>query len=194
MDVTFSRTGERRYSVTVDLGPRAPRPRMEPAPGCHEHLQHDLVHLMVERHWRLREGIYGQLAGGGDASTFRPVDQLRTRRTARAMARRNTPGADVGRSERLAAVAFAAWQARHGPRGKPLPAATAPDRLAAAGATERELAAAVDRLDELAPRWHALGVGGALTLPWPVAPGRRPGRGRQRRVSSSSWTAGPAGG
>lgn len=108
MEIAFTRTGERRYRVvarreaSTDLA-------MEPAPGFDSHLPHDLVHFLVERHWRLHEGIYGDLAAGGDAGTFRPFEAVRDRRWAKKHAGLATSGRDMDRSEALAAAAFAAW-------------------------------------------------------------------------------------
>lgn len=166
MDVTFGRSGRRRYRVVIER-PGATRMIMEPAPGYHPCLPHDLVHYVVESHWGLRDGIYGQLAAGGDAHTFRPADLVRTRRVARASARRNTPGTEVARSERLAAVAFAAWQRRHGSGGE-ADGGSWSDRLAAAGLREAELAEVVERLDEVGRRWNSLAIGESLTLRWPA--------------------------
>jgi hypothetical protein len=38
-----------------------------------------VVHLLVELHWGLRDGIYGELATGGNAGTFRLADARKTR-------------------------------------------------------------------------------------------------------------------
>ena len=84
------------------------------------------------------------------------------RRWTRHSARRNTAAggsADIGRSERLAALAFGTWQAR---RGHGAPGPTAP-----AGATDAELAALLPVLDDVAERWHAMLVGGSLAMSWP---------------------------
>ncbi|WP_028924441.1 hypothetical protein [Pseudonocardia acaciae] len=173
MEISFTRTGARRYAVTAGREKSA-RVTMDPAPGFDERLPHDLVHFVVEVHWGLRDGIFGQLDAGGDAHTFRPVDEVRTRRWARRSARRNSAsGGDVGRSELLAAVTYTAWWARH---GRALPDDMA-DRLAAAEITDAELNGALDRMDELSGRWRGLGVGESLTLSWPW-PERAAGRRR----------------
>ena len=68
---------------------------------------HDLVHFVVEEQAELSLGIYGQVAAGGEVGGFfRPdpgdrhkaADQRRSRRLGSA------GGADVGMSERLAAL------------------------------------------------------------------------------------------
>lgn len=43
MEVSFERTGERRYATVITLPGQPPR-RTDPAPGFHEHIPHDLVH------------------------------------------------------------------------------------------------------------------------------------------------------
>ena len=73
MQVTFTKTGKRRYRVSVE-GPGVVAAWMEPAPGYHERLPHDMAHFVVENELGLAGGIFGQLAAGGTAGTFQPVD------------------------------------------------------------------------------------------------------------------------
>ncbi|MBW0089641.1 hypothetical protein I4I73_04710 [Pseudonocardia sp. KRD-184] len=175
MRVTFTRTGERRYAVTAER-PVGDRVAADPAPGFHAHVPHDLVHFVVERQLGLREGIYGTLADGGDAGTFRPLDEPYSKK----WARRNTRPIgrpDMARSERLAQLVQGAWEVRHAARP------TSPGIRAwlderAAGVDPALVDELVDRLDELAPRWHALRVGGSITLDWPAP--AHPGPGRRR--------------
>jgi hypothetical protein len=148
MQVTFWRSAPRRYGVQVTRT-EAPDVVMHPAPGYDDHVPHDLVHFLVERHFGLRDGIFGQLAAGGDAHTF--VDPDGSMRERRSKARNARSGGDIERSEELAAAVHRAWVRRR---------EAAPDA---------ELEQAVAALDELAVRWHALGVGGRLTLAWPWA-------------------------
>ena len=111
MDVTFARTGKRRYAVEVSRT-NAPDVVMHPAPGYDDHVPHDLVHFFVETHWGLRDGVYGLLAAGGDAHTFIDSGDMRERR--RMKARNVHSGGDVERSERLAGLVLHAWSVRHG--------------------------------------------------------------------------------
>src|SRR5687768_4258754 len=46
MEVTFTRTGERRYSVSVE-GPGIVTAVMDPAPGYDPLLPHDMAHFVV---------------------------------------------------------------------------------------------------------------------------------------------------
>lgn len=174
MKVTFTRTGDRRYRVTAEREASC-WVAAEPAPGYDPYIPHDLVHFVVERHWSLREGIFGQLAAGGDAKTFSPVEEQWSRRSARRSARRNASTAtDCIRSELLAGLSHVGWMIRNKRMAAP---DNAREMLDEAGISERELDEAVDRLDEVAHRWRALGVGESLTLDWPW-PERRTSRRR----------------
>jgi hypothetical protein len=74
LKVTFKRTGEGRYGVFVARD-NAPGMMMHPAPGFDAYLPHDLLHFIAEAKWRLDAAVFGQLAAGGDAGTFWPIDQ-----------------------------------------------------------------------------------------------------------------------
>lgn len=146
----FTRTGERRYSVSIDR-PGQPRVVMSPAPGYHPYLPHDLVHFTVEAEAGIALGVFGQVAAGGTAGTFWAADpdqrrKMRKRSDRLAAAGRN----DATLSERMASVALQVWTRRNGaePGGD---------------AVTRRIQ---HRLDEYAALWHALPVGGSLTLTW----------------------------
>ncbi|MDT0446731.1 hypothetical protein [Streptomyces johnsoniae] len=176
MQVTFTRTAERRYRVRVDRD-MAPSLVMDPAPGYDPYLPHDLLHFIVEGHWGLQDGIFGQLAAGGDAKTFELADQARDRRQARRQVRRSArrnrmSGGDIALSEKLAGVALTAWMVHTGRLPMPENAGAA---LEEAGVKETDVIGVLDRLDESAHRWHSLAVGEPLTLTWPW-PERRSGR------------------
>ena len=173
MDVTFRRTGERRYAVVAEPDGH-PAVTMDPAPGFDPRLPHDLVHYAVEREHGIALGVFGQLAAGGNLRTFRRLDATpdrRLRRRGERLAREHL--GELAHSERLAAEALRAWV--RGPRPH------ADQRL------ERVCAG----LDELSARWQALGIGGELTLSWPERPHvphpasgerHRPARRAERRV------------
>src|SRR5215203_1276985 len=69
MIVAFRRTGQRKYAVEAQRS-GFPDVEMNPAPGFDPLMPHDLMHLVVEAQLGLRQGIFGQLAAGGDAGTF----------------------------------------------------------------------------------------------------------------------------
>ena len=187
--ITFRKTHRRGYAVDIarDLGEDL---TMNPAPGYDDLLPHDLVHLLVEIRWKLRDGIYGDVAAGGNAGTFRlagtrPADETTRERIRKARrAQRLRSGADMRRSEHLAGVVHARWNARK--HGSPLPAWYAQAREAS-GATEAEIEAALREADELSTRWQRVEVGRGMCVEWPE-PGRSdpaaPGRnGRSERRS-----------
>ena len=150
MDVTFRRTGERRYAVVAEPEGH-PAVTMDPAPGFDPRLPHDLVHFAVEREHGIELGVFGQLAAGGNLRTFRRLDATpdrRLRRRGERLAREHFD--ELARSEHLVAEALRAWV--RGPRPH------ADERL------ERVCA----RLDELSARWTELAIGEAITITWPA--------------------------
>ncbi|QXJ20161.1 hypothetical protein AGRA3207_000820 [Actinomadura graeca] len=177
MDVTFERTGERRYATVVTLPGHAPR-RMDPAPGYDDHIPHDLVHYLTEAELGLTSGVFGRaLAGGGDfrETAETPGDPRRRARAQRrlrrreASLRRSDPG-DMATSEHLAGLCDLAWRRRAGARTP----AWAERRPVPPGDTP-EVGRILDRLDETAPLWHGLPIGGSLTFTWPgTTPRARP--------------------
>ena len=158
MKVSFIKSGVHRYAVSVERD-RATNLQMHPAPGYDDWLPHDMVHFLVEREAGLEDGIFGQLAAGGDAHTFVPTEHQRTRRWARRTERRNrTTGSDVARSEELAFAALVIWKSR-----------AAGHRPAQEFAPETMIVveALLPALDDAAHDWHALSVGESLTFDWP---------------------------
>jgi hypothetical protein len=147
MNVTFTRTGERRYSVRVE---REREPRvlvMDPAPGFDAFLPHDLLHFLVESELGIASGIFGQLAQGGDAGTFRPAERASGRSKRRGERLRRAGKTDAAVSEMLTHEVGTAWRKRTSVRG--------------------ELQSLAVRVREVALLWRAVEVGGSLTLTWP---------------------------
>jgi hypothetical protein len=174
MNVIFRRTGERRYSVTVEVRDR-PTQTMDPAPGFDPHIPHDLVHYVVEAELGLTSGVFGRAAKG--AGTFIPAGSSDQSPRERARARRkqlhreasladtDAKGQrDMLNSERLAAVSDLVWRRRQGQT--PDASRPAPDCSLSsedAGRVERIVA----RLAALAPLWNRLPIGGELAFVWP---------------------------
>ena len=168
MQVTFTRLSGRRYGVDVvrEFDPPA---RMQAAPGFDEPLPHDLAHLLVEREFGLRLGIFGQLAAGGDAGTFWCAPADRTARLAQRAHRLLVTGrGDLSRSERLTAACVGAWEIESGRRSAadPWPVRALHD---AAAASPAQIAHVVGVLEAAAIGWGALGAGGFVTFSWPDA-------------------------
>lgn len=161
MRVVFTKGPGTSYDIAVHretgaaLAPRN-------GPGGHPYLPHDLVHFLVEAEAGIKLGVYGRLAAG-DNGLFWPADpgeRAKAARHRKSKRPKSSPEAraDMARSEELAGIAVPVWEVRHGHAAEP------------AYVTTREIPPVVDRivsrLDEYSGRWHALPVGGTLTLTW----------------------------
>ncbi|MFD0807472.1 hypothetical protein ACFQ0K_15370 [Nocardioides caeni] len=138
---------------------------MDPAPGYSDLIPHDLVHLVVEEEFDLKQGIFGSLAAGGNAGTFVPTDELRTKAWARQVERRNrSTGGEMERSEDLAAQVYPRWLRHRGhlPGSHYVRQDPPPTDLSG-----RELDRVYVRLDELSQQWRAVDVGESITVEWP---------------------------
>jgi hypothetical protein len=161
MDVSFTKAGERRYSVTIE---REHGPALVPrfGPGYDDLLPHDVAHLLVEEHFGIELGVWGQLAAGG-GGLFTPAPQENTLQFRRRVQRIAAIGRDdMARSEHLVMVTVSEWERRLG-----RPQHLAPGHLVEVGAGDVETM--VRRLGESSERWQALPQGGSLTLHWPRA-------------------------
>jgi hypothetical protein len=176
MDVTFTRMDDKRYGIAIsrERGPDIP---LRQAPGYDAWMPHDLAHYLVEEHFGIRLGIFGQAAAGG--GSFAPSPAERSGRTARTAKRLDSVAQDdVGRSEALVGICVAAWRRRA--HGEPLP-----PWVSEADTEQDGVAECVDRLGEVSRRWHSLQPGRSLTLTWPKwltvdAGGSRAGRRTQK--------------
>lgn len=164
MQVRFERPGQRRYAVAV-LRSQHGDLRMDPAPGYSDLIPHDLVHWVVEEEFGLRDGIFGQLAAGGNAGTFVPTEELRTKAWARQVERRNrSTGTEMGRSEALAAQVYPRWLRHSGHLPGSHYVHQEPPRT---DLSDTDLNRAFERLDSLSGTWRAVGVDGSMTVEWP---------------------------
>lgn len=172
MDVRFNRTGVRRYAVSV--APEGQPVRvLDPAPGYDDDIPHDLVHYVVEAELGLENGVYGRAARG--AGTFimtahphvdpreRARQQRKQRRREHALSVKDArETGDMAESERLAGLCDLTWRRRSGQRpdpGRPAPVPRPEDAA--------QLERVVARLEEIAPLWRALPLGGELVFEWP---------------------------
>ncbi|HEX6242267.1 MAG TPA: hypothetical protein VFZ61_15255 [Polyangiales bacterium] len=170
MQVSFERTGPRRYGVRI-VAPGQSVRFTNPAPGFDEHIPHDLVHYLVEAELRLSAGVFGRAAQGGSAffvtddgssARERRRAQRRQQRREHSLEQRDVHG-EMARAERLALLCDIAWRRLHGH-------VTAAPGMAVPAPTPEEsawVARVVHKLEHIAPRWHALPVGGSLTFTWP---------------------------
>lgn len=184
MDVTFARTGERRYGVFVER-PGYPPAEMNPAPSYDDELPHDFVHFVVEEELGLELGVFGQLAAGGDAGTFRLVlSPSDGRRASRGRRRHRSRGMGLSEegdeqaafSERAATICHEEWLERFSTRGRLRKARRLRPYVERVRheCSREELASLSDpviericnRLERLSERWSEIAVGESLTLEW----------------------------
>lgn len=159
MNVTFVKTGTRRYAVHVE---RERYPDLWcGSVGFDEHLPHDLLHFFAEAELGLDGAVFGDLAAGGNARIFIPADKTLVAKMWRQRRRRKARLPDGRHSEELAHALHAAWRTRR--------------------SDDPRIERLIPKLDELAERWRALPVGGSLTLAWPRA---ERGRLAARRASA----------
>jgi hypothetical protein len=183
MQVKFTRTGTRRYAVEAN---RADYETvvMDPAPGYDDLLPHDLVHFVVEQELGLMLGVFGQLARGGDAGTFRLAGESQgSRELSRARRRRKRRGQRLARegrqdadlSERAAAICHHEWLSRaavdprrQGVARSPSAPSQRENSKAAEGAmlSKEAMQRIGERLECLSAQWAKLGVGQSLVLAW----------------------------
>lgn len=154
MRVTFTRTAERRYRVSVE-GPGVASSWMEPAPGYDARLPHDMAHFVVENELGITGGVFGQLAAGGHVRTFQPTTEPRKRKETKrgnriAAANRN----DAGLSERIVWLACEAWK-NNLVGAKPVK-----------GVSAENLKRVCREFDAVSAVWSKLGVGESMTLVW----------------------------
>lgn len=158
MNVTFTRTGERRYRVSVD-GPGVISSWMEPAPGYDARLPHDMAHFVVENELGITGGVFGQLAAGGTAGTFHPVDGPKKGRLAKrskqiAAASRD----DAALSEKVVYLASSTWNNDL--------AFTHPVE----GVSDEGIKRICREFDAVSATWSKLAVGESMTLSWRGSP------------------------
>jgi hypothetical protein len=184
MSVTFLRTDERHYAVRAALAGRG-IVEMNPAPGYDPFMPHDLQHFIVERALGIQGGIFGQLAAGGNARSFRAVpersDARETSRENRKLARKgrhltSSRRSDSMRSERATFICWWDWLTHSDDprlRAKALKMReTACSMLARIPAQERasytpqKIAEIRSQFQRLSERWSVLRIGESITEPW----------------------------
>ena len=186
MNVTFKRSGSRRYSITVERHPLA-NLEMDPAPGYDPLVPHDLLHLVVEARLGLTRGIFGQLAAGGDAGTFHLTSWRNnsTKEFARERKRLRERGekllregrAQSAQSERATYICWQRWLSRSASHARRAVAA----KMNQQAAEVRDLTLSGERdslseikieeicacLDKLSSCWSKLKIGESMSVSWP---------------------------
>src|SRR3954462_12200256 len=109
MKVTFIKVDTKRYWIAIDRehGPAlVPRP----APGYDDLMPHDLAHYLVEEHFEIELGVWGQLAAGG-GGIFAPAPEDNTLKYQRRGQRIAAIGRnDMARSEQLVVLTVSTWE------------------------------------------------------------------------------------
>ena len=171
MNVTFTKTAERRYRVSVE-GPGLVSSWMEPAPGYDERLPHDMAHFVVENELGIRGGVFGQLAAGGHAGTFTGTAEAGKNKRGRArVVRRGHKIAaanrnDASLSERIVWLACATWKNIFS------------GMRSIEGVSSEDIKRVCREFDAVSAVWSKLNVGESMTLIWR---GGRAGKRRPRR-------------
>ena len=156
-----------RYGVDVIRDTAAPA-RLRVHSATFEIVPREIAHFVVERDFRLRLAIFGQLAAGGDAGMFWAAPTDRSPRSAAHAHRLCITGrGDVGRAVALVALCTAEWERQLGRR--PAPLAGPWPLLDATEIRGDTLARAVRSLEAAASRWQRLSPGQSLTLRWPTS-------------------------
>ncbi|MCM3900526.1 MAG: hypothetical protein ND866_02360 [Pyrinomonadaceae bacterium] len=168
MKVTFTRTGGRRYRVSVE-GPGVVSSWMEPAPGYDARLPHDMAHFVVENELGITGGIFGQLAGGGHARTFHPTEQASRRVAKRGKRIAAANRGDAMLSEKAVYLACRAWN-------KDVSEATRVEVV-----SPEDIKRVCREFDAVSAIWSKLAVGESMTLVWRGSAARAQRR-RSRRM------------
>ena len=181
MTVIFRRTGTRRYAVEVKRPPYTDL-EMNPAPGYDALIPHDLMHLVVESQLGLSHAIFGQLAAGGNAGTFRivmkenwtPLAGARISRKAKTKSKHllRAGKKECAESERATYICWQMWLARSQYRRASARAISAQSQqlrytTKELRLTEKKLDQICQHLDRLSSRWSKLEIGEGIAVRWP---------------------------
>ena len=185
MQVEFHKTGEKRYAVVVRRE-NFPELKIDPAPGFDPLMPHDLMHFLVEQEFEMRRGIYGQLALGGTAGSFRTETSSKksnkraNARLRRKLAKRGKKFAeesnDYDQSERATYVCWQNWLTHSADAKLRSQALKMKDEAKSIFArmpasekalyTKKKLTEIRVRMDEVSERWSNLQVGQFISFDW----------------------------
>ena len=186
MKVVFERTDKKQYAIHA-IRPGFPDATMDPAPGFDPFLPHDVMHLVAEASLGLKGGVFGQLANGGLAGTFRirPDEALSKRKMTRLRRRADSRDEkllkkglrDSEKSERATYLCWYEWLKRSDNASQRETAREMADNAAHIKATapaaeiealdEEMLTKVCSRLDSLSACWAGTGVGEHMSISWP---------------------------
>ena len=125
---------------------------MDPAPGYHDRLPHDVAHFIVENELGIEGGIFGQMALGG---IIRPVErnariQRKAKRKRETIFKANKN--DALFSEHAIWAAQSRWEKQ--------------DIIPDTKIPQPDLDRVIAKFEEFATEWSKLPVGGSITLEW----------------------------
>lgn len=159
MKVTFARTEERRYRVSVE-GPGVVASYMEPAAGYDDRLPHDLAHFVVENDLGIMGCIYGPLSNGSRG--WAPLDYTQKRRPKKSgNPKRNLDQREAEMTERIIDIACHAWTNRKY------------TGVLVKGVSTEDITRLCRKFDAVSDIWSKLKIGESMSLEWS---GARKGR------------------
>ena len=128
---------------------------MEPAPGYDPMLPHDVAHFIAESAIGLQGGVFGQLAAGGHASTFHPVDpKNKTRAAKRGDRLAAASRTDAELSEKVVYAAMRFWKGED------------KEPAAVGKITAEQIRRIAAEYQSASAKWSKLPVGGEITFEW----------------------------
>lgn len=120
MKVEFRKTAGRRYAIRI-LRDNFSELEMNPAPGFDDLMPHDMCHLIVEQVLKIENGIFGQIAKGGTAGSFKipPSSDSDSKNYSRQRRKNKQKGGklvkenleDLAKSERATYICWQNWLA-----------------------------------------------------------------------------------
>jgi len=137
---------------------------MDPAPGYDDRLPHDAAHLIVEHELGILLGIFGQIAAGGTAKSFRSENLRKPRekkRQGKSMAHAHRD--DMLFSEHAVYAAQSRWENQ--------------DIIPETRISDADIARVIAAFEDFAAKWQDTQIGGSVTLEWkPLVKSRSRGR------------------
>ena len=138
---------------------------------------HDAAHLLIERAFGLRHGVWGCLSEGAEFATVEIVDgRTKHDHRARSAVLLKEHAAELSLAERVVGAVLAGLEGDTRHLTRDVAATWSLARLAPPPDPEAAVRTALADLRDLQHRWAALRPGNTFALDWPV-PGRRRARG-----------------
>ena len=185
MKVEFYKTGERMYAIKI-LRDNLPDLEMNPAPGFDDLMPHDMCHLIVEQVLQIKQGIFGQIANGGTAGSFRTPqnESAHSKNDSRQRRKNKQKGEklvkqnldDLAKSERATYICWQHWISHSSDKKLKLKATemkeNADSIFAQTDSAERavyskeNLAKVRLRMNQISEEWQQLKIGETMIVTW----------------------------